>query len=245
METVKRLLGTERLNLSILGGVATIAILIGIYHTFWPIYLLIGFWAYVLLMRGKKPENTRAGLVFTFLFLAGAYIGGIVGGIIVAKTNHAPVLATVIAWANPLPVLKYLFTGIGGSGGADKVRLIWEKNQMWYVPVLLIVYFLLEQKYKNDRLNQETLHGSATWGEPKEEKLTGHRAGFLLGKDKSSPGWRREVVLPLHEVCEHILIDGAPGAGKSTAIFISNMLRMAGYDERKGRSKCLKQSKSA
>jgi type IV secretory pathway TraG/TraD family ATPase VirD4 len=189
----------------------------------WPLYLLIILWLLVL-TKYRTKQNITTLTIFTALIIAYTWLGSTIIAAITAPAGQK--ITTLNNWFNAPHVT--IWAMLAGSTNltefAATTRAMWQANLLWYTPVAALITWLSVRKLASPD-ERATLHGSAHFAEPRTVKLTGHKAGFLLGKEKSYVNG--EVVLPLKEVHEHILMDGAPGAGKSASIFIPNLLRIA------------------
>lgn len=189
----------------------------------WPLYLLAVAWAYVLKYRREKPDLAAAALA-TFVYVISAWLWS--SGIAASLAPPGQGQLALRTWLGaPLATIWAMLSGVNLTPYAAKVREVWASNQLWFIPSLVGATCLLKAFAVRQDKERATLHGSAEFVDPPKVKLVGHKEGFLLGREKS--GLKREVVLPLKEVCEHVLATGAPGAGKSASEFITNLLRLA------------------
>lgn len=184
----------------------------------WPFYSLLALWG-IVLIRFRSRSGLLFAAVFTLVAIMYAWLGGSVIATLIAGPGER--FRTFLAWWGA-PV-ETIVAMLWGNPGAGQVRARWFQSLLWCVPAAMALSGLAVVVNKND--DRKTLHGSAQFAEPSRAGLTSDGKGFLLGREKG--GMKREVILPSREVHEHILMDGAPGAGKSTSIFIPNLLRIA------------------
>jgi len=201
--------------------IAVVALIITRIHL-WPIYLIIAAW--LITLKKREQEVVIAAVLATTIFLVITWLWST--GIAVGLAPAGQKLAAFKNWAgSPVTSVWAMLSGAGPLPGAAEVRSAWAPHQAWFIPLLYVLTYALSYRARAQREEKATLHGSAQFGDPVKVGLTGHREGFILGREKG--GLKKEVVLPLKEVNEHVLINGAPGAGKSASIYITNLLRVA------------------
>jgi len=202
---------------------ATIPVIIYI-KALWPIYIIAVFWLCVL--RKPATHKTQAAIITTLLFLVSTHFWAL----ILAATYTGDGIMDrlqIIQNLGPQPhkTVMYLLTTYYGLDLPDKVRSTWALHQIWFLPVLFGLFMFNTSRLDPHEKDSAGLHGSAQKADPAQEGLLKNKEGFLLGWTKN---WlKQEVVLPLKEIFEHIMIVGAPGAGKSAGNFIPNLLRLS------------------
>lgn len=213
----KRLLDKKQVAVITLTVIIAVIAVLAI-KNYWPLCILVGCLLCLYFKTDKEGKITY--FLFIILFLLSTAIWST--GLFINMTPPGQKIQALKDWPT-LKNLLFMLTGTGYSGYmADKARSIWCFNQIWYIPVLYFLSRLISISITKNNTNK--LHGSAHFIEPHEVGLTSETQGFLLGKEKNG---RREVVLPMNEVFEHIIMDGAPGAGKTAGVFTPNLLRIA------------------
>jgi type IV secretion system protein VirD4 len=186
---------------------------------FWPAYLIAGYLICLLIgNHGRKDKLT--GVLFLAIFTLSAAVWPTC--LIIDMTPAGQKLQALQNWPAGKN-LWYMLTGTGYNAGiVNQAKTVWSYHQIWYIPLLYLISRAIAISTIKQKINP--LHGTAHFAEPGEAGLVKEKEGFLLGKEKDG---NRDVVLPMKEVYEHIIMVGAPGAGKTAGVFTPNLLRMA------------------
>ncbi len=206
-----------------IGILLSIPIILTLKHL-WPIYILIAFWV-AWLIRGLTKQKIGVIIISGFLYLFITFTYGLV--IANRKAPTESFFAVYSKWSElPAPTrLWQVITGYGTDAFSRGVHETWTEAQLAIVPLMVAASVIVEKTLREKKDVNANLHGSAHFTNPMDAKLIGNKQGFITGKEKNWPN--RDVMIPVKDVHQHMILVGAPGAGKSTSIFIPNTLNIA------------------